>query len=205
MEKKDYTEIKLTVSQDKVLKQMLDFIKHPIDRVFILKGYAGTGKTTLMRYLIEELKLQERHFRLLASTGRAAKILSNLSGQENMQASTIHSLVYTFNGLNKEYDDKEEVKVDTNGQLFLMFEPSILDKDSPETIYIIDEASMVSDMPVKLITQAKFGSGRLLKELLDYDNRDKSKYIFVGDPCQLPPIRESLIPQHFDLTLFISS
>ena len=94
MEKKDYTEIKLTVSQDKVLKQMLDFIKHPIDRVFILKGYAGTGKTTLMRYLIEELKLQERHFRLLASTGRAAKILSNLSGQENMQASTILSLIH---------------------------------------------------------------------------------------------------------------
>lgn len=202
MEKKDYTEIKLTVSQDKVLKQILDFIKHPIDRVFILKGYAGTGKTTLMRYLIEELKLQEKHFSLLASTGRAAKILSNLSGQENMQASTIHSLVYTFNGLNKEYDDKEEVKVDTNGQLFLMFEPSILDKDSPETIYIIDEASMVSDMPVKLITQAKFGSGRLLKELLDYDNRDKSKYIFVGDPCQLPPIREyyspALMPEYFE-------
>lgn len=193
--------ITLTISQQRVLNQILEFIQHPTDRVFILKGYAGTGKTTLMRYIINELKEQEKNYRLLASTGRAAKILSNLSGDDNKQASTIHSLVYKFNGLNKEYDDKEEVKVDSKGQLFLMFEPSKLDKGSPETVYMIDEASMVSDRETKLITQAQFGSGRLLKELLDYDNRPKSKFIFVGDPCQLPPIREyyspALIPEYF--------
>lgn len=86
--------------------------------------------------------------------------------------------------------------VDKGGQLFLVFEPSRLDteKNKKETVYVIDEASMVSDVAVKDVTQAKFGEGRLLKELLDYDQRPGSKFIFVGDPCQLPPIEEYYSP-----------
>ena len=194
MKKEDLAEIELTTSQKNVLNQILDFVNNSKDRIFILKGYAGTGKTTLMRFLIQELEESHKDYRLLASTGRAAKVLANLSNR-NGSTSTIHSMVYSFNGLSKEYDEKEEPVVDKNGQLFLVFEPSKLNEtDVPETIYIIDEASMVSDVITKNVTQAKFGEGRLLKELLDYDERPGSKFIFVGDPCQLPPIEEYYSP-----------
>ena len=194
MEKNDIAKIELTKSQSNVLTKILEFVNHPQDRVFILKGYAGTGKTTLMRFLIAKLNEQNKQYQLLASTGRAAKVLANLSGQ-NGNTSTIHSMVYSFNGLNKEYDEKEEIVADANGQLFLVFEPAKLDVDNnPETIYIIDEASMVADVATRDITQAKFGTGRLLKELLEYDTRPRSKYIFVGDPCQLPPIEQYFSP-----------
>jgi ATP-dependent exoDNAse (exonuclease V) alpha subunit len=194
MEKSDLMNIKLTTSQENVLNQIIDFVNNPNDRVFILKGYAGTGKTTLMRFLILRLEEEKKDYRLLASTGRAAKVLANLSNR-NGSTSTIHSMVYSFNGLNKEYDEKEEPVVDKDGQLFLVFEPSRLNESEvPETVYIIDEASMVSDVITKNVTQAKFGEGRLLKELLDYDKRPKSKFIFVGDPCQLPPIEEYYSP-----------
>jgi len=193
MDINDIEKIQLTTSQEFVLKQLLSFINHPTDRVFILKGYAGTGKTTLMRFLIRQLESLGKNYQLLASTGRAAKILSNLSG--NASASTIHSMVYDFNGLNKELNEKEELKADQYGQLFLVFEPTRLaPTDVSETIYIIDEASMVSDVVVKNVTQAKFGDGRLLQDLLQYDTRKGSKYIFVGDPCQLPPIEQYFSP-----------
>jgi len=201
MQQSDMSNIKLTTSQENVLKQILDFVESSQDRVFILKGYAGTGKTTLMKFLIKALDAKAKHYQLLASTGRAAKVLANLS-ESNGQTSTIHSMVYSFYGLNKEFEEKEEPIVDKTGQLFLVFEPSHLDENkAPETVYIIDEASMVSDVATKDITQAKFGDGRLLKELLDYDTRAASKFIFVGDPCQLPPIEEynspALMPEYF--------
>lgn len=188
--------IELTFSQERVLRQMINFVNVSPCRVFILKGYAGTGKTTLMRFLIKELTKRNKAYRLLASTGRAAKVLANLSGH-NGDTSTIHSMVYSFNGLNQEYDEKaaQQPQADKNGQLFLVFEPVQLRVDTtPETVYIIDEASMVSDVETKDITQAKFGDGRLLKELLEYDKRSGSKFIFVGDPCQLPPIEEYYSP-----------
>lgn len=194
MEQNELNEIELTTSQKNVLNKILDFVNNSEDRIFILKGYAGTGKTTLMRFLIHELEENQKDYRLLASTGRAAKVLANLSNH-NGSTSTIHSMVYSFNGLSKVYDEKEEPVVDKDGQLFLMFKPTKLNEaEVPETIYIIDEASMVSDVITKNVTQAKFGEGRLLKELLDYDKREKSKFIFVGDPCQLPPIEEYYSP-----------
>ena len=209
MNPKGLNKIKLTTSQDQVLKKILDFVNNSNDRIFILKGYAGTGKTTLMRFLIQKLEKSHKDYRLLASTGRAAKVLANLSNR-NGSTSTIHSMVYSFNGLSKEYDEKEEPVVDKDGQLFLVFEPSKLDEtEVPETIYIIDEASMVSDVITKNVTQAKFGEGRLLKELLDYDKRSGSKFIFVGDPCQLPPIEEyyspALIKDYFHQTFGMSA
>ena len=194
MEQNDLSTIELTRSQDIVLKQILDFVNHSNDRVFILKGYAGTGKTTLMKFLIKELEKENKDYRLLASTGRAAKVLANLSNK-NGSTSTIHSMIYSFTGLSKEYDEKEQPVVDKDGQLFLVFTPAKLDEtEEPVTVYIIDEASMVSDVITKDVTQAKFGEGRLLKELLDYDTRPDSKFIFVGDPCQLPPIEEYYSP-----------
>ncbi len=183
--------IKLTESQQRVFKSLKDFIYKSKDRVFLLKGYAGTGKTTLMRFLIEDLTKKEREFCLLASTGRAAKVLGDLSGNG---ASTIHGLIYTFSDLNKDVSEVASTNVDATGQLFLVFEPHTLDADKGECVYIVDEASMIGDIETKNITQAKFGSGRLLKELMDYDKRNGSKFIFVGDPCQLPPVEQTTSP-----------
>ena len=208
MQQTDLSKIQLTTSQENVLKKILDFVDGEEERVFILKGYAGTGKTTLMRFLIQALKEKKKNYRLLASTGRAAKVLANLS-DSNGQTSTIHSMIYSFNGLNKEVEEKEPV-ADKTGQLFLVFEPVQLNiEKTPETVYIVDEASMVSDVEAKDVTQAKFGNGRLLKELLDYDSRSNSKFIFVGDPCQLPPIEEyyspALMKEYFEDTFAIKA
>lgn len=193
MESNRRTDITLTVSQQRAFDKMKEFVNGD-ERIFILKGYAGTGKTTLMRFLINELKEHKKAYRLLASTGRAAKVLRDLTGDDE-GASTLHSMIYQFKDLNKDLSEQNDVNIDKTGQLFLVFDTVKIDEtDNGETIYIIDEASMISDVEAQNITQAKFGNGRLLKELLEYDNRKKSKFIFVGDPCQLPPISEKDSP-----------
>lgn len=187
-------EITLTPSQQKAFDRLIRFVESPNDRIFILKGYAGTGKTTLMRFLIKKLTDKKLPFMLLAPTGRAAKVLSNITGHT---AQTIHSLIYSFTNLNKDLSavKKEDLVIDKVGQIYLNFEPTQLDEyEIPPTIYIVDEASMVADIEEKIITQAKFGSGKLLTELLNYDTRTESKFIFVGDPCQLPPVQEITSP-----------
>ena len=193
--------ITLTASQQQVLDQIIRFVFDSNDRVFILKGYAGTGKTTLMRYLIKELKKRGHLFRLLAPTGRAAKVLSNIC---DSGAETIHSMIYTFTDLNKDFSkiNVEELNVDKTGQLYLNFEAVTLETEDDQPItYIVDESSMVTDSEERNITQARFGSGKLLSELLAFDTRLESKFIFVGDPCQLPPVKEiqspALIPDYF--------
>jgi ATP-dependent exoDNAse (exonuclease V) alpha subunit len=184
-------DIQLTHSQQNVYDKLCHFVDSDEDRVFILKGYAGTGKTTLMRFLVQKLIETDKRYELLASTGRASKVLSNLSGQK---AKTIHGMIYSFKDLNQDLTDIDD-KVEPSGQLLLMFEPTEIDYNMiPETVYIIDEASMISDVVDKLVTQAKFGTGRLLQELLNYDVRKESKFIFIGDPCQLPPIYETFSP-----------
>lgn len=197
----DSSKIKLTPSQQKVLDQMKNFVFNAEERVFVLKGYAGTGKTTLMRFLIKELADRKKQFKLLSTTGRAAKILSNYTACE---ASTIHGMIYKFSDFNKDVSslDERTASVDNTGQLFLVFEPAVLsNEDRSSVVYIIDEASMISDIADSNVVQAKFGSGRLLKELLDYDDLEESKFIFIGDPCQLPPIlgdsSPALSPDYF--------
>ena len=69
-----------------------------------------------------------------------------------------------------------------------------VEENDPERVYIVDEASMVSDVEEKDITQAQFGGGWLLKTLLKYDCRPGSKFVFVGDPCQLPPVGQYTSP-----------
>lgn len=191
----DSQKIVLKPGQQKAFDQLKAFIDSSSSRVFILRGYAGTGKTTLMKFLIAELNAQKRPYRLLASTGRAAKILANLTGDRD-GASTIHSMIYSFNGLNQDLSNVDTSKVEVSGQLYLTFEPTtVADKQENEgMVYIVDEASMIADRTGGVVTQASFGSGRLLKELLDYDKRPESKFVFVGDPCQLPPITEVFSP-----------
>ena len=198
------TKTDLIESQKRVLKQLTDFVFNSDDRVFILKGYAGTGKTTLMRFLIDELDKHNQHYKLLSTTGRAAKILANHTGKE---ASTIHSMVYKFMDFNKDVSsfDPKTTNIDNTGQLYLVFEPAVLsNNDRNNVVYVIDEASMISDIEDRDVTQAKFGSGRVLTELLAYDGLPQSKFIFVGDPCQLPPVlgtvSPALSPEYFETT-----
>lgn len=184
--------ITLTQSQQLAYDKMLDFISNPHQQVFILKGYAGTGKTTLMKCVVSELERLEKPFALLASTGRAAKILSNATGRE---AHTIHSQVYTFKGLNQDLDKltAQPTKTDGPNSLQLLLDFEVVEADaSSETIFLIDESSMVADKEQKVVTQAIFGSGRLLKDLLEC--YPMGKFIFVGDPCQLPPVTQPISP-----------
>lgn len=185
----------LTPGQQRAFLKLMDFMDSPNKKVFILKGYAGTGKTTLMKSLIEEFKKLNKRFYLLASTGRAAKILSNITGNS---ATTVHSLIYKYSNLNQDLEklvaERERTGIDKSGQLLLNFSLSVLqqDDDPRKRIYIIDESSMISDKIDNNPTQALFGSGRLLKDLLNYDKQ--GKFIFVGDNCQLPPVNQSTSP-----------
>ena len=200
--------IKLTRSQTRVLGEIMNFIDNPAQRVFILKGYAGTGKTTLLRFLLAELRKRGKTYSLMAPTGRAAKVMSNLAGngEKAEPACTIHSAIYTFHGLNQDLSERDVTSIDETGQMYLTFEPAQVGEDGDgDMVYIVDEASMVSDIEPHDVSQAKFGSGKLLTDLLNYDTRRGSKFIMVGDPCQLPPVEqyyspalmEDYITQHF--------
>lgn len=180
------SKIHLTPTQSRALAGITAFLadEDPTAKVFLLKGYAGTGKTTLVKFVVEHLRKQNQQVCLMASTARAAAVLSSKVGYG---ASTIHSLIYQYKSFNKDIDKiiSNKTKRQDIGQLYLMFEPRTIDKDkeiSANCVYIIDEASMISDYVENNPTQAKFGSGRLLTELLAYDTRKGSKFIFVGDP-----------------------
>jgi molybdopterin-guanine dinucleotide biosynthesis protein len=184
----------LKPGQQKAFNRLKLFVAKPSKGIFILKGYAGTGKSTLIRELIEELKRKERRFSLMASTGRAAKIVSNISGCDSR---TVHSQIYTFQELNQDIEtivkNRDASGIDRSGQLLLNFDLVTVDNytDDPR-IYIVDEASMISDKEDPNAIQAVFGSGKLLTDLLTYDKN--GKFIFVGDECQLPPVTQSSSP-----------
>ncbi|OJV38776.1 MAG: helicase [Bacteroidales bacterium 36-12] len=196
---------KLTSTQEQVFKRFKLFIQSNERSIFILKGYAGTGKTTLIRHFIKELKEQDKSYCLMASTGRAAKILTNIT---KAQASTIHSVIYNFKDFNQDLEEivrqEDKTGIDKTGQLFLTFELSPITSAS-QIFYIIDESSMISDEVDPETTQALFGSGKLLSDLMAYD--PNGKFIFVGDECQLPPVSQDISPalhawyfkEHFNL------
>lgn len=184
----------LTSGQQEAFDKFKHFIQEDKSKVFILKGHAGTGKTTLIKKFIGLMQDQQLSFSLLASTGRAAKVLANTTGCE---AKTIHSEIYKFSDLNQDLEKivekREKTKVDSSGQLYLNFELSPKDSDIDEKshFYIIDESSMIADLQGG-ISQATFGSGKLLTDLFKYDYN--GKFIFVGDECQLPPVSQKISP-----------
>ncbi len=189
---KNYFEFELKPQQLKAFEALCKFIDSKDDCVFILKGYAGTGKTTLMSGLIKKLTEGEKPFSLLASTGRAAKVLSD---KTKNTANTIHGQIYTFNELSEDLERMSELQqnkaVDDKGQVSLIFDLRPIVSNT-EKIYIIDEASMLSDQADKSASFAKFGAGDLLGDIFKYDV--KGKFVFVGDPCQLPPINQTNSP-----------
>ncbi len=176
--------ITLNAGQKEAMSKIQTFLRSPYSKIFILRGFAGTGKTTMIKTLVEYMESNKVDFKLLASTGRAAKILGDATGGE---ATTIHSEIYSFEGFN---EDAEKIKSNTGEyipglQLTIQFDLKRLNEAAPD-VYVIDESSMISNKEDKDVTQSRFGTGKLLSDLFNYN--PEAKFIFVGDPCQLPPV-----------------
>lgn len=141
-----------------------DFLQKDVgDECFILKGYAGTGKTTIVGALVKALRAYNYKSVLLAPTGRAAKVITSYSGRK---AFTIHKRIYR---------KKTALNVDESF--------TIADNLANNTLFIIDEASMISDQIS--------GNNRetLLHDLVKYVyNKKNCKLMLVGDTAQLPPV-----------------
>ena len=138
-------------------------------RVFLLCGYAGTGKTSLVAALVKTMEQLERRTVLLAPTGRAAKVFSSYSGKP---AYTIHKWIYRQKSI-------------LNGSSF-----TLMENRAQNTLFIVDEASMIANEGATY-----FGSGALLDDLVEfvYSGRGCS-LLLLGDTAQLPPVGEELSP-----------
>mgnify|MGYP000751854337 CR=1 FL=1 len=162
-----------TRKQHKLLNKLSDFIfDNNNHALFLLKGYAGTGKTTTISTVVNSLWKAGRKAVLLAPTGRAAKVIS---GYSKRQALTIHKKIY--------FPKKQQ-----NGSVDFVIQPN----KHTNTIFIVDEASMIPDKPsnVKL-----FETGSLLDDLINYVYSGKNcKIIFIGDTAQLPPVKLNVSP-----------
>ncbi|MGB0260219.1 MAG: ATP-dependent DNA helicase [Flavobacteriaceae bacterium] len=140
--------------------------------VFLLKGYAGTGKTILIATWMKSLKPMGFRIVLMAPTGRAAKVMSNYASSK---AYTIHKRIY-FAQQNKQGAIKFKLQKNKHRK----------------TIFIVDEASMIADNQqyAKL-----FENGSLLNDLIEYvSSGDDCKLVLVGDTAQLPPVKQELSP-----------
>ena len=178
---KSFFQITLNPDQEKVILNLESFLESK-DSVFILKGYAGTGKTTLIKGLVEALDNEKKNFLVCAPTGRASKILRNKTGY----GKTIHSTIYDFDNLitiNSENEDFAE-------HSFQFSFPII--KLQENTIIIVDEASMISSKESKN-ELFNFGTNILLNDLLTFAQLHNShnKMIIIGDPAQLPPVGDN--------------
>lgn len=142
------------------------------DKIFMVKGYAGTGKTTVMSALVKSLPDLKLRSVLLAPTGRAAKVIS---GYAKKNASTIHKKIY------RQKSQKDGIGV------------FALDKNlHKKTLFIVDEASMISNQSFE---NSIFGTGRLLDDLIEYVySGENCKLILVGDTAQLPPVGLAISP-----------
>lgn len=162
-----------TRGQDELSGKFADFIAGSgFDAVFLLKGYAGTGKTTMLSALVETFNTFKFKSVLLAPTGRAAKVLSGYSHQN---AYTIHKHIY-----------RQQSASDGMGRF-------VLNKNLyKDTFFIVDEASMVSNSSAE---SSIFGSGRLLEDLIEYVYSGQNcRLILVGDTAQLPPVGLDISP-----------
>ncbi|WP_298791413.1 AAA family ATPase, partial [uncultured Campylobacter sp.] len=184
-----FTKYNLTDSQSKLVQKLETFISSQNSSIFLLKGYAGTGKTFITKGLTEYFREIKRNYILAAPTGKAAKVISQ---KTRSAAYTIHKTIYTLKNpveyiQNLEKEDKT----------YKFYFSVAVNEDSNDTVYIIDEASMISDIYNEM-EFIRFGSGFLLRDLMHYINLDcndhRKKIIFIGDNAQLPPVGMSFSP-----------
>ena len=161
-----------TKEQEKAIFMLSDFLlSRERDTVFLLKGYAGTGKTSLLAALVRTMQQLSQRVMLLAPTGRAAKVLSSYAGAP---AYTIHRKIYR----QKSITDMDVFQNDVNLQ--------------QDTLFIVDEASMIAN---DAHDNTVFGSGRLLDDLMHYVySCEGCRLVLVGDTAQLPPVGEEESP-----------
>ena len=164
---------KPTFEQEKVVKILADFLFcHETDSLFLLKGYAGTGKTSLIGALVKTLDQLEQKCVLLAPTGRAAKVFAHYAGHP---AFTIHKKIYRQRSFSNELNNF-----------------SINDNLHQHTLFIVDEASMIANDG---LSGSMFGTGRLLDDLVQYVYSGQGcRLMLIGDTAQLPPVGEEESP-----------
>lgn len=169
-----YFEFKISPDQDELLIKLCDFYSQPNSMgLFILKGYAGTGKTSLLSAFVKALTELERKTVLLAPTGRAAKVFSQRS---NKMAFTIHKKIY------------RKVKV-AGGGIQLGIAPNL----ATNTLFLVDEASMIGDYTQQ--NDGSISSSNLLDDLVNFVYNGKNcKMILIGDEGQLPPVGTDFSP-----------
>ena len=157
--------------QNKILLKLVEYITTLGNRsIFLLKGYAGTGKTTLISALVKSLPSIGKRSVLLAPTGRAAKVLAKYSKKKS---STLHKKIYW-------------IRTTKNGNTFITLKENL----HTNTIFIVDEASMIPE-------DAKDGINKrsLLEDLIKYVYEGiDCKLILIGDTAQLPPVNLDISP-----------
>lgn len=163
-----------TENQKKIIESFSNYLSEDNSSTFfILNGYAGTGKTTLIAAIVSALKSLGIKTILLAPTGRAAKVLSQYSGEK---ALTIHKRIYREQ-TNAAYESKFSLNINREN----------------EAIFIVDEASMLSSGTNA--DKTIFGSGSLLDDLIQYVRSGKRcRLMLVGDSAQLPPVGDDYSP-----------
>ena len=162
-----------TSSQQELIGMIPEFVTGEAGRsLLIVKGFAGTGKTSIIGALVKTMKQLKSQVVLLAPTGRAAKVLSSYCSHS---AYTIHKKIY-----------RQRSSSDGTGKF-------VLDRNlHKNTLFIVDEASMISNQAFE---SDIFGSGRLLDDLIKYVYNDHScRLIMVGDTAQLPPVHIDISP-----------
>jgi len=162
-----------TMKQSIALEQLAKFVYDDApNALYLLKGFAGTGKTSIIGTLVSNLWETKKSAVLMAPTGRAAKVISNYSKKE---AFTIHKKIYF-------------PKKDRGGGVKFVLQPN----KHRNTIFIVDEASMIPDTPND---SKSFESTSLLDDLMQYVySGHKCKLLLIGDKAQLPPIKSEFSP-----------
>ena len=166
-----------TINQKKIIESLAAYLADDdFRRIFVLNGYAGTGKTTLIAALVAALKQTGIKTVLLAPTGRAAKVLSRYSGEK---ALTIHKRIYRER-TNAAYESKFSLGLNVE----------------QNAVFIVDEASMLSSYGAGTGDERTvFGSGSLLDDLMQYVRSGRHcRLILVGDNAQLPPVGADFSP-----------
>jgi ATP-dependent exoDNAse (exonuclease V) alpha subunit len=164
-----------TPDQLQLIEKLAGFLSAPDNAsVFVLKGYAGTGKTSVVSNLVKILPRLKANTVLLAPTGRAAKVLASYSGKS---AFTIHRVIY-------------QLKESLEGSVSFSVAPN----QHQNTLFIVDEASMIA-MKGPAEESSFFGSGSLLEDLISYVYMgDNCRLILIGDTAQLPPVKSNESP-----------
>ncbi|WP_204344984.1 ATP-dependent DNA helicase [Psychroserpens algicola] len=162
-----------TTKQLVAIEQLAQFVfDDSPNALYLLKGFAGTGKTSIIGTLVSNLWETKKSAVLMAPTGRAAKVISNYSKKE---AFTIHKKIYF-------------PKKDRGGGVKFVMQPN----KHRNTIFIVDEASMISDTPAD---SKNFESTSLLDDLIHFVySGHKCKLLLIGDKAQLPPVKSEFSP-----------